>query len=33
MYGRNEVQIIDADALVSHEDIKPESFEVLVVSL
>ena len=32
MYGRNEVQIIDADALVSHEDIKPESFDILVAN-
>ncbi len=32
MYGRNEVQIIDADALISHEDIKPESFDVLVAN-
>ena len=32
MYGRNEVNIIDADALVSHEDIKPESFDILVAN-
>lgn len=32
MYGRNEVQIIDADALISHEKIKPESFDVLVAN-
>lgn len=32
MYGRNEVQIIDADALISHENIKPESFDVLVAN-
>jgi type I restriction-modification system DNA methylase subunit len=32
MYGRNEVQIIDADALISHEDIKPESFDILVAN-
>ena len=33
MYGRNEVQIIDADTLVSHEDNKPESFDILVAIL
>ncbi|WP_256414564.1 restriction endonuclease subunit S [Acinetobacter sp. 5862] len=32
MYGRNEVNIFDADALVSHEDIKPESFDILVAN-
>lgn len=32
MYGRNEVNIIDADALISHENIKPESFDVLVAN-
>ncbi len=32
MYGRNEVQIIDADALISHAEIKPESFDVLVAN-
>lgn len=32
MYGRNEVKIIDADALISHEEIKPESFDVLVAN-
>jgi len=32
MYGRNEVQIIDADALILHEDIKPESFDILVAN-
>lgn len=32
MYGRNEINIIDADALISHENIKPESFDVLVAN-
>lgn len=32
MYGRNEVQIIDADALISHKKIQPESFDVLVAN-
>ncbi|RJL71473.1 N-6 DNA methylase [Acinetobacter radioresistens] len=32
MYGRNEVKIIDADALISHDEIKPESFDVLVAN-
>lgn len=32
MYGRNEVQIIDADALISHKEIQPESFDVLVAN-
>lgn len=32
MYGRNDVQIIDADALVSNKEIKAESFDVLVAN-
>ncbi len=32
MYGRNEVQIIDADALISHKEIQPESFDVLIAN-
>ena len=32
MYGRNEVHIIDADALIYHESIKPESFDILVAN-
>ncbi|MCO8090076.1 restriction endonuclease subunit S [Acinetobacter pseudolwoffii] len=32
MYGRNEVKIIDADALISHEEIKLASFDILVAN-
>jgi type I restriction enzyme M protein len=32
MYGQEEINIIDADALAPHEDIKTESFDVLVAN-
>ena len=32
MYGQDEIQIIDADALANHKNIKPDSFNVLVAN-
>ncbi|MCB1659085.1 MAG: restriction endonuclease subunit M, partial [Pseudomonadales bacterium] len=32
MYGRKEIQIIDADALVPHQQIKEASFDVLIAN-
>lgn len=32
MYGFNEIKILDADALVAHDEIKPASFQVLIAN-